>query len=73
MRSVLTTLALAGAFTALSGAAFAQEKLRIGAVLTLSGPSAVLGQQAKNGLELAIKDLGGKMGGRERGRAWRRW
>ncbi len=70
MRSVLTTLALAGAALTLCGSAFAQEKpaqekLKIGALLTLSGPSAVLGQQARNGLELAIKDLGGRMAGRE--------
>ena len=70
MRSVLTTLALKstvvlGALAALPGAACAQEKLKIGLVVTLSGPSAILGQQAKNGIELAIKDLGGKMGGRE--------
>ena len=37
-------------------AAFAQEKLKIGVVTTLSGPAAVLGQQLRNGLQLAIKD-----------------
>lgn len=43
----------------------AQEKLKIGVVTTLSGPAAVLGQQLRNGLQLAIKDNGGKLGGRE--------
>src|SRR5215212_8885748 len=57
-----------GAVAALAlgiGSAEAQEKLKVGLLLTLSGPSAVLGQQAKNGFELAVKDLGGKLGGRE--------
>jgi branched-chain amino acid transport system substrate-binding protein len=43
----------------------AQEQLKIGLLLTLSGPSAVLGQQARDGFNLAVKDLGGKLGGRE--------
>ena len=45
--------------------AMAQEKIKIGLIATLSGPAGVLGQQARNGLELAVKDLGGKMGGRD--------
>jgi branched-chain amino acid transport system substrate-binding protein len=44
---------------------FAQEKLKIGVMVTLSGPSAVLGQQARDGFAMAVKDLGGKLGGRE--------
>jgi branched-chain amino acid transport system substrate-binding protein len=50
---------------AVAGQAFAQEKLKIGVIVTLSGPAAVLGQQARDGLKLAVKDLGGKMAGRE--------
>ena len=34
-------------------------------IVTLSGPPAVLGQQVRDGFELAVKDLGGKMGGRD--------
>ena len=34
-------------------------------IVTLSGPAAVLGQQARDGLMLAVRDLGGKMGGRD--------
>jgi len=49
---------------AVSGAA-AQDKIRIGLIYTLSGPPSVLGQQSKNGFELALKELGGKMGGKE--------
>jgi branched-chain amino acid transport system substrate-binding protein len=54
-----TALVLAGS------AAQAQEKLKIGIVATLSGPPAVLGQQLRNGFNLAVKTLGGKLGGRE--------
>ena len=49
----------------ISTGAAAQDKVRVGLLLTLSGPSAVLGQQARNGFELALKDMGGKLGGRE--------
>src|ERR1700716_4489232 len=45
--------------------AFAQEKLKIGVIVTLSGPAAALGAQVRDGFTLAIKDLGGKMGGRD--------
>ncbi|WJR81872.1 ABC transporter substrate-binding protein [Bradyrhizobium sp. NP1] len=45
--------------------AVAQEKIKIGVILTLSGPAAVLGQQARDGFALAVKDLGGKLGGRD--------
>lgn len=43
----------------------AQEPIRIGVIETLSGPSAVLGQHARDGFQLAIRQLGGRMGGRE--------
>src|ERR1700682_6371161 len=43
----------------------AQEKLKIGLIATLSGPPAVLGQQLRNGFNLAVKTLGGKLGGRD--------
>ncbi len=45
--------------------AMAQEKLKIGVIVTLSGPAAALGQQVRDGFALAVKDLGGKMGGRD--------
>jgi branched-chain amino acid transport system substrate-binding protein len=47
----------------ISSAALAQDKIRVGVIVTLSGPAAVLGQQARDGFALAVKDLGGKMGG----------
>jgi branched-chain amino acid transport system substrate-binding protein len=45
--------------------ALAQDKIKIGVIVTLSGPAAGLGQQARDGFALAVKDLGGKMGGRD--------
>src|ERR1700761_774826 len=67
-----TSLKLAGFALALSvsaGPALAQDKtqdkIKVGVIVTLSGPAAVLGQQARDGFALAIKDLGGKMAGRE--------
>src|SRR5882757_7794866 len=52
--------------TALGGVgATAQEKLKIGVITTLPGPPAVIGQQLRNGFNLAVKTLGGKLGGRD--------
>lgn len=45
--------------------ALAQEKIKLGVIVTLSGPAAALGQQVRDGLALAVKDLGSKMGGRD--------
>jgi branched-chain amino acid transport system substrate-binding protein len=58
-RMIVPALALA----LVSGAASAQEKLKVGFMVTLSGPPAALGVQARNGFELAVKQLGGKLGG----------
>jgi branched-chain amino acid transport system substrate-binding protein len=43
----------------------AQDKIKIGVIVTTSGPAAVLGRQSRDGFALAIKDLGGKMAGRD--------
>src|SRR5882672_12182512 len=43
----------------------AQEKLKIGILTTLSGPPAVLGGQLRNGFQLAVKNMGNKLGGRD--------
>jgi branched-chain amino acid transport system substrate-binding protein len=56
---------LAAAALMLATQAVAQEKLRIGLLTTLSGPPAALGQQQRNGFQLALKTLGNKLGGRE--------
>ena len=58
-------LGLAAIAALAASGADAQDKVKVGLLVSLSGPSAVLGQQAKNGLELALKDMGGKLGGRD--------
>ncbi len=65
MGSVVRSLVVLGAFLFAVNTAAAQDKIRIGLIYTLSGPAAVLGQQSKKAFELAVKDLGGKMGGKE--------
>jgi len=61
-----TTLAAAALLlgTAMSPT-LAQEKIKLGVIVTLSGPAAALGQQVRDGFALAVKDLGSKMGGRD--------
>ncbi len=65
MYRVFTPFAAAAALALVASSAAAQDKIRIGLIYTLSGPPSVLGQQSKNAFELAIKDLGGKMGGKD--------
>ena len=65
MRAIVCRLAATAALVFVVNAAAAQDKIRIGLIYTLSGPPSALGQQSKNGFELALKDLGGKMGGRD--------
>ncbi len=56
-------IATAAAIATTVQPAIAQEKLKIGVMATLSGPAAVLGQHMRDGFLLAVKDLGGKLGG----------
>jgi len=56
---------LAAAALTVATQAAAQDKLKIGILTTLSGPPAALGVQQRNGFQLALKTLGGKLGGRE--------
>ncbi|MEW6643499.1 MAG: ABC transporter substrate-binding protein [Pseudomonadota bacterium] len=69
MKRIFGGVAVAALAGLMAGQAVAQEKsqdkLKVGLVLTLSGPPAVLGQQARDGFNLAVKDLGGKLGGRD--------
>lgn len=48
----------------ISAVAQAQAPLKVGIIVTLSGPGAVLGQQARNGFMLALQQRGNKLGGR---------
>ncbi len=65
MKQQLKLAGLAVLLSVAAGQAVAQEKLKIGVIVTLSGPAAALGQQVRDGFMLAVKDLGGKMAGRE--------
>ena len=65
MRACVCRLAATAAFMLVVTAAAAQDKIRIGLIYTLSGAPSTLGQQSKNGFELALKSLGGKMGGKD--------
>jgi branched-chain amino acid transport system substrate-binding protein len=65
MKKQLTLAAVAMLLGSATSPALAQEKIKLGVVVTLSGPAAALGQQVRDGFALAVKDLGSKMGGRE--------
>jgi branched-chain amino acid transport system substrate-binding protein len=65
MKRLLGLAALAMVLSVAATPASAQEKLKIGVIVTLSGPAAALGQQVRDGFALAVKDFGGKMGGRD--------
>jgi len=62
MLKYTSLVALAAALGLLNSAAGA-DNLKVGVIATLSGPPAVNGQQLRNGFALAVKDLGGKLGG----------
>jgi branched-chain amino acid transport system substrate-binding protein len=51
------------ALAAVAPAAFAQEKVPIGIITSLTGPGAYLGQEIRDGFLLAISLEGGKLGG----------
>ncbi|PVB62411.1 ABC transporter substrate-binding protein [Labrenzia sp. 011] len=59
----LTALALAA--TLQTGAALADDTIKFGAIATLEGPFAVLGQEGIRGVELAIEEFGGEVAGKK--------
>jgi branched-chain amino acid transport system substrate-binding protein len=65
MMKVFKSLGLGVAAAALMTApALAQGgKIKIGVLLPLSGPAAVLGEQGRDGFQLAVEELGKKLGG----------
>jgi branched-chain amino acid transport system substrate-binding protein len=65
MRQQLTFAATAVLLGLTASTATAQEKIKIGVIVTTSGPPAALGAQVRDGFALGVKDLGGKMGGRD--------
>src|SRR6516162_7265191 len=52
-----------GLMLSLANAAWAGDTIRIGFVSTFSGPAAAIGNDARNGFELALDHLGRKMDG----------
>ena len=67
LRPLLLTAFAAAFCLAGNGTAGAanQTKLRPGMMVTLSGSSSVLGTQTRDGFQLALNQLGGRLGGRE--------
>ena len=64
MKKSLMLSLMAGTLIACTGA-WAQkvDKIRLGFMTTLSGPIATLGKEQEMGLDLALKQLGGRIGG----------
>ena len=63
--TIRSTWLAAAAVIAFAVPTWAQEDpLKIGMMLTLSGPPAALGEQARDGFNLALEEMGGEMGGR---------
>ncbi|MBI4967227.1 MAG: ABC transporter substrate-binding protein [Rhodospirillales bacterium] len=59
------TLLIAAALAVLALPVQAQQKVKIGYVNTFSGPNAVIGNEQRDAFELALDQLGRKMGGLE--------
>src|SRR5262249_26786684 len=47
----------------LAAPGFSADRLKIGVINTLTGPGSVLGREVKDGMDLALDDLGGRIGG----------
>jgi branched-chain amino acid transport system substrate-binding protein len=62
MKFSLSVLMLAIVAVAMPVAVQAQEKLKIGFLSTTTGPAAFLGREMVNGAQLALEELGGRMG-----------
>ncbi|OKO68753.1 ABC transporter substrate-binding protein [Bradyrhizobium sp. NAS96.2] len=65
MKQLTKLMGLAALLGIAATPAAAQDKIKIGVLVTTSGPAAALGQQVRDGFALAVKDLGGKMAGRD--------
>ena len=63
MKSLPHLLLALAATLAATGAAHAADKVKVGFVSTLSGPSSALGVDIRDGFQLAVKLEGGKLGG----------
>ena len=54
---------IAALLAAMAGSLHAQEKIRLGWIGALSGPLNLVGAEQKRGFDLALEQLGGKLGG----------
>ena len=64
MKHVLKIGVCLGAMLApFASVAVAQETIKVGLLSTMSGPGGVMGRHHKDGAELALEQLGGKLGG----------
>ena len=61
MKSITVAVALAA--LAAPGVSLGADKVKVGFLSTLSGPGAGLGVDIRDGFQLALKGLGGKLGG----------
>ncbi|MCV6800013.1 ABC transporter substrate-binding protein [Achromobacter ruhlandii] len=61
-RRALAMLVSVGCMTAAAGAS-AADKIKVGLLTTLSGPGAALGNEIRDGFNLALQHTGGKLGG----------
>ena len=64
-KSTVSLLAGLVAAAFIAAPAFAQQKVKIGFITTLSGPNGIIGEHMKNSVELALDHLGRKVGGLE--------
>ena len=64
MRSKVSSGIVAAALiTGFASSAPAADRIKVGFISTLSGPSAALGVDIRDGFQLAVKMAGGKLGG----------
>ncbi len=63
MRHLTKLVGLAALLGIAATPAAAQQKIKIGVLVTTSGPAAALGQQVRDGFQLAVDQNGGKLGG----------